>query len=166
MDMAAKSNPAVETCIPPPHVFERTLFRPQRIISEAVDKPRPSVKKEPRPLPSERRKARGRSRVTGNLSIRSRSLAPPQHPHGSRLPAMSRGELQADVYNRSGVCKPHQKEKPRRRQRGSLAILYAIVTSSPATIPTGTLCALGAIMTTVLRKLLSEAVGDARSFDA
>jgi hypothetical protein len=26
------------------------------------------------------------------------------------LPAISRGELQVDVYNRSGVCKPHQKE--------------------------------------------------------
>jgi hypothetical protein len=26
------------------------------------------------------------------------------------LPAISRGELQADVHNRSGVCKPHQKK--------------------------------------------------------
>src|SRR5258708_24241243 len=106
---APRRNPAVETCIPPPYVFERTLFRPKRIISEAVDKPRPSVKKEPRPLPSERRKARGRSRVTGNLIVRSRSLAPPQHPHGSRLPAMSRGEMQAAVHNRSGLWKAASK---------------------------------------------------------
>jgi hypothetical protein len=34
---------------------------------------------------------------------------------------MSRGELQADVYNRSGVCKPHQKEKPRRQRAGLLS---------------------------------------------
>ena len=27
----------------------------------------------------------------------------PSHPRGSRLPAISRGELQADVYNRSGL---------------------------------------------------------------
>jgi hypothetical protein len=36
------------------------------------------------------KKARGRNRITGNLSVRSRPLAPPQYHPGSRLPAISR----------------------------------------------------------------------------
>ena len=115
MDMAAKSNPAVETCIPPPHVFERTLFRPQRVISEVADKPRPSVKKEPAGHRAGVEKCEGAPGSLATLASDRGPSHPRSTPHGSRLPAISRGELQVDIYNRSGVASRIQKEKPRRR---------------------------------------------------
>jgi hypothetical protein len=49
------------------------------------------------------------------LASDRRPLPPPRSTtHGSRLPAISRGELQVDLYT---VAARTKKEKPRRRQR-------------------------------------------------
>ena len=58
-------------------------------------------------------KVRGRSRVTGNLSAESRPLAPQQHLHGSRLPAISRGELRSGIYPRGSTLASGREQKKR-----------------------------------------------------
>src|SRR5436190_19430315 len=72
----------------------------------------------------QRKKARPikREGAIGSLAILAsdrRPLATPQHPHGSRMPAMSGWGAASRSLHGSG---PHQKEKPRRRQRGAQVV--------------------------------------------
>src|SRR5436190_21284767 len=46
------------------------------------------------------------------LASDRRPLAPPQHPHGSRLPAISRGELQVDLYTVAARTKERKPPSP------------------------------------------------------
>jgi hypothetical protein len=71
---------------------------------------------------AEDRKARGRNRVTGNHSVRSRPLAPPQHhPRiaiAGDVPQRAASRCRT-LHPTEGLRTHIKKKKPRRRQRGS-----------------------------------------------
>ena len=52
-------------------------------------------------------KVRGRNRITGNLNVRSRPLAPPQHPPRITIAGDVRGELQVGTLSGLLAVLPH-----------------------------------------------------------
>src|ERR1700680_2919796 len=97
---------------------------PQSPSELACLRPRQRLIPRKPPSPAGRRKCEGATGSLATLAPDRSPSHPPQHPHGSRLPTISRGELQVGVrhYTRSGLCQPHQKRKtPAVAERGSLA---------------------------------------------
>jgi hypothetical protein len=83
------------------------------------------------------RKVRGRNRVTGNRSAHSQPLAPSRHPPriaiASDLPRRTASRCRT-LHPLWKLRTPHQREKPRRGQRGSSsALVMAISGGSRAT---------------------------------
>ena len=93
---------------------------PQAPSELACLRPRQRLTPRKPPSPAGRRKCEGATGSLATLAPDRSPSHPPQHPHGSRLPTISRGELQVGVGHDTVAVSANRikKKNPARRRAG------------------------------------------------